>query len=398
MEAAQRGLLVEGWRWINHSYALLNQHQLLAMRGMKGLALYHRDLPFAYAHWNAEDHDAGFPMSDRTHLQALREPRPGKDRIDAVYRICSPIRGPGDDLWSDKRTLTFIITEIGLGRSAFAKQVADIGYFVAGENAIATSSEWSRARIVEYGFPPERVHVVPLGVDPTIFAPLDGALRAEMRAALALAPDEILFLNIGAPLWNKGTELLLRAFTVLRLRGMKVRLMLKDQSGLYGIAMGGAYSTFSSSTSAFGHGHVLDGVTTIPINLAPAQLGRLMACADCYVSPYRAEGFNLPVLESIACGVPTIVTAGGATDDFCDERTSLRVEGRFARREFEPGLKGAYIEPDMDALTDAMTAIVTGWRPEPTGFAAARDAILERHSWSRAAEETVRLAFGDSVQ
>ena len=38
--------------------------------------------------------------------------------------------------------------------------------------------------------------------------------------------------------------------------------------------------------------------------------------ADLYVSPYRAEGFNMPVLEAMSVGLPIVVSGGGSTDDF----------------------------------------------------------------------------------
>ena len=38
--------------------------------------------------------------------------------------------------------------------------------------------------------------------------------------------------------------------------------------------------------------------------------------ADLYISPYRGEGFNMPVLEAMSVGLPVLVSAGGSTDDF----------------------------------------------------------------------------------
>ena len=38
---------------------------------------------------------------------------------------------------------------------------------------------------------------------------------------------------------------------------------------------------------------------------------RLYHAADVLVSPYKAEGFNLPVLEAAASGLTVIVTLGG---------------------------------------------------------------------------------------
>ena len=45
-------------------------------------------------------------------------------------------------------------------------------------------------------------------------------------------------------------------------------------------------------------------------------MGKLFRCANVYVAPYKAEGFNLPVLESLASGTPVIIPRGGSTDDF----------------------------------------------------------------------------------
>ncbi|MDC1069072.1 glycosyltransferase, partial [Candidatus Kapabacteria bacterium] len=54
-------------------------------------------------------------------------------------------------------------------------------------------------------------------------------------------------------------------------------------------------------------------------NLSDEDLAALYRTCDVFVSPYRGEGFCLPALEAMACGLPVIVTEGGATDDFVDE-------------------------------------------------------------------------------
>jgi glycosyltransferase involved in cell wall biosynthesis len=69
--------------------------------------------------------------------------------------------------------------------------------------------------------------------------------------------------------------------------------------------------------------------------LPPAELARLHRASDLYASPYRGEGFNMPVLEAAACGSPLLVTAGGATDDFT--RPSFALYVRAERRVGETG-------------------------------------------------------------
>ena len=391
--AVDKGLLIEGWRHVNHSYALINQHQALAMKRQGEVRLFHRDLPFAMPHWSADRNDAGFDAPDRDVLAALGEPPEDADLVDAVYRICSPFRVAADDAYAHHRTTTFMITEIGLSPESFSPGADRSPSFTRDRNAIVTSTEWSRSRIIEYGFLPERVHTVPLGVDTSIFKPVWPNARSRSRDTLGIAADETLFLNIGPPLWNKGIDVLLRAFALLRLRGLKVRLLVKDQQDVYGISLQTVIRTLGSDFPPLLRDVVLSGIVTVPMNLSPAQLAMLFGAADCYVSPYRAEGFNLPVLEAIACEVPSIVTRGGATDDFCTDATSVRIPGRFHRKDSDAGLVGAYVEPELDILLDAMASFATGWRPDRHGFDVDRRSILQRFSWQQAAAMTTRLAL-----
>ena len=393
MPVEEKTLLVEGWRGVNHSYALINQNQLLGLQRLAGLRVLHRDLPFAFRHWNKTENDAGFSSGDRMLLDGLREPDPDQRAIDGVYRICSPFRTGVGSGSADFRTTTFMITELGLSPESFSAGADRSGFFTQGQNSIVTSTAWSRARIIEYGFDEDRVHTAPLGVDTTIFQPAWPDARVRSRAGLGVAPDETMFLNIGAPLWNKGTDILLRVFALLRINGLDARLMIKDQQGVYGLSLNAMLQSLGREFPPLLQERVLSGITTIPMNLSPQQLSALYNAADCYVSPYRAEGFNLPVLEAISCGVPTIVTRGGATDDFCDDATSLRIDGRFERKTSEAGLIGAYVEPHADALYEAMASVVRGWRPDRARFDSARQAVLARYTWRHAAEATARLTL-----
>src|SRR5690349_23097650 len=49
------------------------------------------------------------------------------------------------------------------------------------------------------------------------------------------------------------------------------------------------------------------------------ELGSLYRAADVLVAPYRGEGFCLPALEAMACGVPVIHTGTGPTGEFVPE-------------------------------------------------------------------------------
>jgi glycosyltransferase involved in cell wall biosynthesis len=56
------------------------------------------------------------------------------------------------------------------------------------------------------------------------------------------------------------------------------------------------------------------------------RMSELHQGAGAHVSPYRTEGFNMPVLEATACRQLMICTAGGPTEDFVSATFAQRVE------------------------------------------------------------------------
>jgi glycosyltransferase involved in cell wall biosynthesis len=390
-----RTLLIDGWRGINHSYALVNQHQILRLAGMPDLRLFHRDMPFIHPQWNTTDNDPGFTEEERQIIDGLAEPNDLTDEVDAVYRICAPFRATLESRSRSPRAVTFMAVEFVFGPESFVSPEHQAA-LLANDDPIVTPSVWSRQRVIEGGFQPGRVEVVPLGVDAARFTPLQTDARNTIRARLGVGDDEFLFLNIAAPVWYKGIDLLLCAFGVLRQSGYKVRLLIKDQSALYGVKLESVIAEVGTQDQRLRDERVLSGIATIPNNLTQEELSNLFGIADCYVAPYRAEGFNLPVLEAIACGVPTIVTAGGATDDYCDDTVSISVPGRFQRGRDRVGAPTAYIEPDFAMLVDAMIMVARGSVPDRARSGSSREGIVEKHNWSGIASNLVRIAFDDS--
>ncbi|AKJ28526.1 glycosyltransferase [Caldimonas brevitalea] len=381
-------LLIEGWRGVNHSFALVNQCQILELQKLGGVRLRHRDLPFAMPHWNAKTHSAGFSGEDSARIDSL--PAPAVDeRPDCIYRISSPFRA---DAASTVKTLTFMVTELGLSPKSFEDGSADRGTYTRDANLIVTPTNWSRDRLVDYGFAADKIRVVTHGVYAETFHPLTPAERAVNRANLGLADDETVFLNLGVATWNKGVDLVLIAFATLRRQGRRVRLILKDQRGLYGISMEQVLKDLCARHPTLFTADTLAAIQVVGVNLSQAELRLLYGVADCYVSPYRAEGFNLPVLEAIACGTPAVVTDGGATDDFCAPDVALRVASDAGTRE-DPraGIVARYREPRLPALVEAMHAFATGQALTRPAFERARAALMPTMTWRRAAEELLAL-------
>jgi glycosyltransferase involved in cell wall biosynthesis len=133
-------------------------------------------------------------------------------------------------------------------------------------------------------------------------------------------------------------------------------------------------------------------------SLDQGQLRALYGVADAYVSPYRAEGFNLPVLEAMACGTPVIVTGGGATDDFCPPALSVQLPSREGTKVDEPAMFGRFLVPDHDAMVQAMLDVAEGrldrHAPERR---AARAQLVRQYSWTAVTRSLQAVVAGQTV-
>src|SRR5690606_35536152 len=110
--------------------------------------------------------------------------------------------------------------------------------------------------------------------------------------------------------------------------------------------------------------------------------------ADCLVAPYRGEGFCLPVLEALACGVPVIIPSGGATDDFADTDAAYKLSSRqIAATDGVPdGSSIIELEIDIDELRKAMRHIVENRDHVKASGLAASARIRSEYSWRRCVE------------
>jgi len=204
----------------------------------------------------------------------------------------------------------------------------------------------NRDAYIADGIDASRVAVIPLGIDPAVFNP-DGP-------RMQIPPAGFRFLFVGGTLDRKGVDVLLAAYQRAFRRADDVALTIKD-ANTQTLYKGQTRGAEIQALAARGDVPRIEYSDAVFPDAAMAQLFR---AADCLVLPYRGEGFALPVLEAMACRLPVIVTAGGATDDFVDERVGWRVPA--TRRELSAGipvptLRPAWLlEPDVDALAAAM--------------------------------------------
>lgn len=172
-------------------------------------------------------------------------------------------------------------------------------------------SAFTRTNLLQHGlFPPDRVVVIPPGVDPVFFAAPEPGFDESVVQTLGLGGQAWL-LHVGSTIARKRIDVLLQVFARVSaaLPGIKL------------LRVGGA---LTPQQAQLAHRLDLDGKIVQAPRLTKAQLAAVYRSAALVLQPSGAEGFGLPVIESMACGCPVIASdipplreAGGAAAEYC---------------------------------------------------------------------------------
>ena len=233
-------------------------------------------------------------------------------------------------------------------------------------DALLASCSVEVDQLVElYGAEPERVEVVPLGVDHAFFSPGD---RAHARRALGLSGEGPLMLFVGRIQPLKGAEVALEAFDLLVQSVPSAQLVVVGgPSGPRGEA---EVATLHAMVEALGHLGRVRFVAPQPHEL----LSTYYRAADCCLVPSRSESFGLVALEAAACGTPVVAAAvGGLTTLVQHGRTGYLVEN---------GDAGAYAKFAADICADPLLQAELG---------ACGASMAAGYSWSITAGRLRRL-------
>jgi len=99
--------------------------------------------------------------------------------------------------------------------------------------------------------------------------------------------------------------------------------------------------------------HVILFMDTIPNSLMP----NLYNSANVFFSPSRGEGFNLPLLEASACGLPVITTNYSAMTDYCTKDNSflIDIDDYYKCGKEISWISEFYVDQEFPALTSQKT-------------------------------------------
>ena len=217
------------------------------------------------------------------------------------------------------------------------------------------------------------IHVIPLGVDPNYFSP----------AITGWKPHHTFtFLSVFEWGERKAPELLIRAFSDEFHRHEDVALICKTNNFDPSIHVARQIERLGLRPDG---GKIILAENRI---LARYELGTLYRSADCFVLPTRGEGWGMPILEAMACGLPVIATHWSSQTDFMDAANSLplsveKLIPAIAKCPYYEGFQWA--QPSYEHLRYLMRwAYENRAAAKALGDQAAKDAN-ERWTWDQAA-------------
>lgn len=234
---------------------------------------------------------------------------------------------------------------------------------------LADSAATKRDVEAAFGIPEERVVVVYPGVDRD-FRPLDpqnpvdrDTLRA-FRQKHKLPDQMVLYLGTLEP--RKNVDRLVDAFARLVARGLPHTLVLAGGKGWQ-------YQAIFEAIER----HQLGGRVLVPGYVSREEQPLWYNAASLLVYPSQYEGFGLPPLEALSCGVPVITSNTSSLPEVV-------------------GNAGITVDPtDTDALADAMFQVLTN-PAQATALRHAGQLQARTFDWAAAARACV-MAYHAAV-
>lgn len=217
---------------------------------------------------------------------------------------------------------------------------------------VATSPQERDDLINLYGALPQKIKIVPCGVDLQCFRPTD---PAQLRHQLGLSADTFLITFVGRIEPQKGIEVLLEAAARLRALAPGLRFHVLIVGGTPRPPLehgwGPTDDRYTLELEALARSLDLSDQVTWTGAWPHEALSTTYSAADVVVIPSHYESFGMTVLEALACGACVVASRTGGLRTTLDEgRAGVlftpgvpeELAAQLARLAAEPALRGSF--------------------------------------------------------
>jgi glycosyltransferase involved in cell wall biosynthesis len=171
-------------------------------------------------------------------------------------------------------------------------------------DAVIAVSQDLKEKLIHFGVPPHKIHVVYRGVDRTLFAPGDQGVA---RQRIGIPIEGPVLLSVGRMVEVKGLDVLLEACSHL----CRQRLAFH----LYLVGDGPLRKSLEEQSRSLG---LSDAISFVGVQ-SYDQLPDWYRAADLMVLPSRSEGVPNVLREAKACGIPFVASRVGGIAEIARE-------------------------------------------------------------------------------
>jgi FkbM family methyltransferase len=239
-------------------------------------------------------------------------------------------------------------------------------------------SEWQRQCTIEQGISSEKVKVVPEGVDTETYRPISRVISNPVGRPFR-------FVLVGRWDYRKSIREIIETFTKTFSEGEDVELVINVDNSFANDGL----KTTEERLQRYGLSH---SKIRVLHHLSKDEYVSLLRSADVFVSCARGEGWNLPLIEAMACGVPSIYSDWGGQLQFANGRgIPVKVKG-----EVPAAIKdgdgtwindatGNFAEPDFEDLSRKMLDVRKNFKSYKKKALDESDEIRNEFTWKNAA-------------
>lgn len=202
-------------------------------------------------------------------------------------------------------------------------------------------TEWQKEISLKQGYPEDKIFVIPEGVDGNTFKP---ASRPKKQGKFQ-------FVIVGRWDYRKGIKESIEGFLKAFPDNQNIELLLNVENPY-------PVDGMKTTEERLKHYGLEDDRIKILKFLDRKQYISLLQNANVVISCARAEGWNLPLIESLACGTPSIYTKCSGQLEFTkSEGLGVDILGEEPATNgknltYEHNIPGNFYKPDLDHLID----------------------------------------------
>ena len=242
-------------------------------------------------------------------------------------------------------------------------------------------TQWQKDCTVEQGIPEWKVKVVPEGVDVKTYKPKNYVVSNPVDRPFR-------FILVGRWDYRKATKEIIETFTNTFSEDENVELLINVDNPF-------AYDGMNSTEERLEKYGIKHSGIKVLHHLSKDEYVETLKSADVFLSCARGEGWNLPLIEAMSCGIPSLYSNWGGQLEFANGRgipidiigeVPANVQGNDNYFSWTKDAPGNFAEPNFEDLSKKMRDVVNNYTVYKKKSLDESDEIREIFTWENAAK------------